>query len=82
MNRDALEERARQSAEQAGWVAYKSGWRAGTADNRGGFRIFDPEANATIHGARFDLTAERVIELCAEQPAEPTRVVEAVLQLA
>jgi hypothetical protein len=38
-------------------------WRAHTIDNLGGFQLLN-ERNCIVGGARFDLTAENVIEYC------------------
>jgi len=58
------EARARRAAKRVGWLARKSRWRAGTIDNYGGFTIIDPFHNNILYGARFDLAAEDVIEIC------------------
>ena len=60
----SMEARARRAAKRVGWLARKSRWRAGTIDNYGGFTIIDPFHNNILYGARFDLAAEDVIEIC------------------
>jgi hypothetical protein len=39
----------------------------GSVDNLGGFMLLDPWTNFVVDGARFDLTANYVIEYCAMQ---------------
>jgi hypothetical protein len=63
----ADEARARRAARRAGLVAKKSRWRVWTIDNKGGFMLIDPCPNRVVAGVKFDLTAEDVIEMCAER---------------
>jgi hypothetical protein len=55
---------ARKAAANAGLVAKRSRRFRNTADNRGGFMVLNPERNAIVAGARFDLTAQQVVDLC------------------
>jgi len=48
-----------------GLVAKKSRWRKGSIDNRGQFMLIDPLPNSVVAGLRFDLTAEDILEFCA-----------------
>jgi hypothetical protein len=59
----ALEARARRAARRVGLVARKSRWRLHSIDNFGGFTIIDPSRNIVVDGARYDLSAEDVIDL-------------------
>jgi hypothetical protein len=63
----ALEACARRAAHRVGLVARKSRWRANTIDNFGGFMLVDPSTNFAVDGIRYDLSAEYVIESCAER---------------
>jgi hypothetical protein len=63
-NDNGLDTQARRAAERVGLLARRSRWRANTADNLGGFMVLDPKHNTVVHGARFDLTAQQVIDLC------------------
>ena len=58
------EDQARRAAKRVGLRARKSRWRAGSIDNFGEFMIIDPERNWVVAGARFDFTAEDVVEFC------------------
>ena len=60
------EDRARRAAKRIGLKARRSRWRAGSIDNLGDFQIIDPQQNWVIAGERFDLTADDVVEFCAE----------------
>ena len=62
----ALDARARRAARRIGLLARKSRWRVGTIDNFGNFMLIDPYRNYIVNGSRFDLSAQDVIELCAE----------------
>jgi hypothetical protein len=61
-----LDARARRAARGSGLTAKKSRWRRGSIDNHGEFMIVDPSNNSVVAGARFDLTAQDVIDYCAE----------------
>jgi hypothetical protein len=61
------EDQARRAAKRVGLQARKSRWRTGSIDNLGEFMIVDPRLNCVVAGARFDLTADDVIALCAER---------------
>ena len=63
---DALDSKARRAARKVGLVAYKSRWRAGSIDNFGEFMLVEPMHNICVAGSRWDMTAEEVIEYCAE----------------
>ena len=60
------EGQARRAAKRVGLQARKSRWRAGSVDNFGEFMIIDPNHNWVIAGARFDYTADDVVEFCAK----------------
>jgi hypothetical protein len=66
-NEAAMEARARRAAKRAGLIAKKSRWRLGTIDNFGEFCLVDACTNCVVAGSRFDVTAEQVIDLCAER---------------
>ena len=66
-SQNVSESSARRAAKRAGLVARKSRWRRNTADNRGGFMLVEPITNTVMNGVRFDLTADAVIEFCAER---------------
>jgi hypothetical protein len=55
----AEEARARHAAKRAEFVAKKSRWRAGTADNRGGFMLIEPYRNVVVSRSRFELSARK-----------------------
>ena len=57
---------ARRAARRAGYVARKSRRGKYSCDNFGDFMIVDPDTNAVVAGARFELTAADVVELCRE----------------
>jgi hypothetical protein len=63
-SRGALDARARRAAKRMGLRAVRSRWRAHSADNRGAFMLIDPIPNRVMGGARFDMSAEDVIEYC------------------
>jgi hypothetical protein len=63
----ALEARARRAARRIGLMARKSRWRVNTIDNFGSFMLVDPSTNFAVDGIRYDLSAEYVIEFCAER---------------
>ncbi len=67
MTEVALEARARRAAKRVGLVATKTRWRANSVDNYGGFQIVDPYYNTVVHGLRYNLSAEEVIEFCANR---------------
>jgi hypothetical protein len=62
----AMEQRARRAAKRVGLTAKKSRWRANSIDNYGGFCLVEARTNAVMAGARYDMTAEEVIEFCAD----------------
>jgi hypothetical protein len=62
----ALDARARRAANRIDLVARKSRWRRDSVDNNGGFMLVDPQHNTVVHGVRFDLSAQDVIDYCAE----------------
>ncbi len=64
VSESALESRARRAARRVGLAARKSRWRANSIDNHGGFMIVDPMNNWVVHGSRYDLSAEDVIDYC------------------
>lgn len=63
----AMEARARRAARATGYVARKSRWRVGSADNYGGFMIIDPATNFAVAGFRFDYAPEAVIQWCRDE---------------
>jgi hypothetical protein len=65
----AMDSRARRAAKKAELVAEKSAWRKDSIDNRNGFRIVDPYYNRVIAGVRYDMSAQEVINFCAEKGA-------------
>jgi hypothetical protein len=64
---NAMDHRARRAAKRAGLVALKSRRHVGSIDNFAGFMLIDPMTNFVVDGARFDLTADEVIERCASE---------------
>jgi hypothetical protein len=67
-----LEARARRAAARVGLRVSKSRDRTEHVNNRGGFMLFNPLHNWVVMGERFDLSAEDVIEACANaKPAVP-----------
>jgi hypothetical protein len=68
----ALDARARRAARACGYVARKSRWRRDSIDNYGGFMLVDPATSFSVTGFRYDLSAEAVIEWCADWSALPT----------
>ena len=60
------EDQARRAAKRISLKARKSRWRAHTVDNHGEFQIIDPQRNWVVAGSRCDLTADEVVEFCAE----------------
>lgn len=60
------EAQARRAAKRAGLRARKSRWRKDSIDNYGGFQLVDPYLNIAVQGIRFDMTADEVIEYCAQ----------------
>jgi hypothetical protein len=56
---------ARRAAKRVGLAATKSRWRRDSIDNRGGFMLVNPFTNAVVEGARFDLSAQDVLDFCA-----------------
>lgn len=62
-----LEGRARRAAKRKGLIATKTRWRSNSVDNYGGFQLVDAWTNTVVDGLHFDLSAERVIEICADE---------------
>jgi hypothetical protein len=62
----ALDSAARRAAQRVGLIARKSRWRVGTIDNHGEFMLVEPMHNICVAGPRWDMTAQEVIEYCAE----------------
>ena len=60
----ALESRARRAAKRVGLRAIKSR-KDHSLDNFGDFMLVDAAQNDVVCGSRFDLTADEVIECCA-----------------
>jgi hypothetical protein len=65
-NDHALDSRARRAANRAGFMAVKSR-NPESYDNQGGYMLIEPNRNLCVAGLRYDLTAEDVIEYCADQ---------------
>jgi len=64
VSQNAMEHRARRAAKRHGLVARKSRWRRDSVDNHGGFMLVDSYNNNVVAGARFDMTADDVVEFC------------------
>jgi len=62
----ASDSAARRAAKRVGLQARKSRWRKDSIDNFGDFMLIDPVGNYVVAGARFDYTANDVIDFCAE----------------
>ncbi len=62
----ALEARARRTARRVGLYATKSRLGRGTIDNNGGFAILEPNSYRIVAGERLDMSAEDVIDFCAD----------------
>jgi hypothetical protein len=60
----ALEAKARRAARRVGLIVSKTRWRRNSIDNLGGFALQDPYRNMILHGSRYELTAQDVIDLC------------------
>jgi hypothetical protein len=61
----ALDFRARRAAYKAGLMAVKSR-RQDSNENQGGYMLIDLSRNLPVAGSRYDLTAEDVIDYCAD----------------
>ena len=57
--------RARCAAKKAGFRAIRSAQQE-SYDNKGGYMLIEPSMDLPVAGFRYDLTAEEVIEFCAE----------------
>jgi hypothetical protein len=66
MSEKSLDPRARRAARRVGLEARKLRWRFGTIDNLGEYRLVNAFMNICVGGFRFDLSAEEIIEHCAE----------------
>jgi hypothetical protein len=67
-----LDQRARRAAKRVGLNVARSRDRTEHLNNRGGYMLFNPLHNTVVMGERFDLSAEDVIETCANaKPAVP-----------
>jgi len=64
-NSVASDSKARRAARRVGLVARKSRWRRDSFDNHCGYMLIDPTTNFVVAGSRFDLTAEDVVQFCA-----------------
>jgi hypothetical protein len=64
-NDAALNARARRAAKRAGLKAIRSR-RAPSLNDDGQFMLVD-DRNVTVAGSRYDLSADAVIKICAEQ---------------
>lgn len=62
----ALDARARRAAKRCGLFAVKSKKALWPLQNHGGFRLVDARYNCAVSGLYFDLTAEDVLDYCAE----------------
>ena len=66
-NSDAAREaRARRTARRVGLRAKKSRSFRCTIDNYGGFTIMELTSNRILAGERLDMTAQDVIDFCAD----------------
>jgi hypothetical protein len=65
MSEKSLDARARRAARLVGFDARKSR-RSMSVDNWGGYMLVDPSVNVCVGGSRFDLSAEEIIQHCAE----------------
>jgi len=61
----AMDARARRAAHRAGYLALKSRWRHPGLPPRG-FMLIDTATRSCVAGSYFDLSAEDVLEWCAE----------------
>ena len=64
-NSATSDSKARRAARRVGLVARKSRWRRGSIDNRGEYMLINPMTNFVVAGSRFDLTADDVVQFCA-----------------
>ena len=55
---------ARRAAKRVGLQARKSRARTISLDNHSEFMLVDPMHNCVVAGARFDLSAQEVIDFC------------------
>lgn len=62
----AIEARARRAAKAAGFFATKSRFRKLTPENQGGFQIRDAFSGFPVFGWTFDLSAQDVLDWCAD----------------
>jgi hypothetical protein len=62
----ALDGQARRAAKRAGYIARKTRWRLDTIDNHGGYMLVEPSRNLCVAGARYELTAEDVLDWCKD----------------
>ncbi len=62
----ALEARARRAAGRVGLYAMKTRCCRGTVDNYGQFMIMEPNRNRVVAGERFNMSAQQVIDYCAQ----------------
>ncbi len=53
----------------------KSRWRKDSIDNLGGFQLIDARNNTIVDGAKFDLSAVEVIDICQQRLAEQPIVI-------
>jgi hypothetical protein len=67
MTEQALEAKARRVAKRVGLIATKSRWWRDSIDNFGGLMLVNARHNWVVAGSRFDLSAENVLEYCAER---------------
>ena len=65
-----LEARARRAARRVGLYACKSRERTWHTNNRHGMQLVDGYTNTVIAGLCFELTPERVLEICAARADE------------
>ncbi len=65
-----LDTAARRAAKRAGLQARKSRARTISLDNHSEFMLVDPMHNCVVAGARFDLSAQEVIDFCETPGSE------------
>lgn len=72
VSESAMEARARRAARRVGLVATKSRASLHYETNRGGFQLADERTGYPEAGADFGLSAQEVIDWCAEYETQTT----------
>jgi hypothetical protein len=72
MTRHPLEHRARRAARRLGLVTRKSHRRRQDSDHCGGFMLLNEQhdPHVVVGGARYDMTAQQIIDFCRRLAAE------------